>query len=74
MTLDISHGYLMPQCRNIYIPPSKRGTTSLSLSASWLNSHALSQGGSADLVLNSISKFQNLDFEILESSHLVDYQ
>jgi hypothetical protein len=68
-TLVFSNGYLMPQRWNTYVPPSKCGTTSLSLSASMLVSHGLSQGGTVDLGSNSISKFQNSDFEILESSY-----
>jgi hypothetical protein len=70
-TLVLSNGYLTPQRRNTYVPSSKCGVTSLSLPVSRLVSHGLSQGGTAALVSNSISKFQNSEFEILESSRQI---
>jgi hypothetical protein len=39
----------------------------LSSSLNGFNPHGLSQGGGQELVSNSFSKFQNLDFEILGS-------
>lgn len=67
-TSVISSEYLIHQCQNIYVPPSKWGTTPLSTSLGSLTPHGLSQGGGEELVSNSISKFQQLDFEISDSS------
>ncbi len=40
----------------------------MSTSSGSLTPHGLSQGGGAELVSNSFSKFQQLDFEISDSS------
>jgi hypothetical protein len=66
-TLDLPNDYLTPQRRNTYVSSSEQGVTSLPSSESRLISHGLFQGGSTSSASNSISKFQNSEFETVAS-------
>jgi hypothetical protein len=68
-TLVLPNGYLTPQHRNTYVSSSEHGVTSLPSSESRLISHGLFQGGPTSSVSNSISKFQNSEFEKVESHY-----